>query len=172
MGFQDFRFSEVMTNGRRSIRIQALKSVCNRRKIPSLKEFLAARKTKLDSMQNRPLITMLRKLKDDVRTTPSLWAFYTSLMRWLVNVQTTTFMEIVVASEEVRFIPGFLRFIKAIDTGIVPRIVKGENDTHVIMFEVDRSSPNLDDCVLDGDHLFPIYAICQPSFDILDASWC
>lgn len=172
-----------MTGVRRSARIEALKSKkgkCriqelssrDRYAIPSLEEFLSIRKSKLASVQERPVIRLLKKLKRDVQQNPSLWVFYRSLMRWLITIQTSTEIEVGVLEEEVPFIPGFLRFIKAIDSSIVPKVVKGPENMHVIAFTVDGSSSSLDDCVLDGDHLFPQWPICRPGFDILQAEWC
>jgi hypothetical protein len=141
--------------------------------IPSLSEFLAIRHAKLEVVRERPIILLLRKLKRDVQSTPSLWPFYTSLMRWLVTVDTSKQIDIEVWPEEVAYIPGYIRVIKTLDPVIVPTVIKPTRacDMHYVTFTIDACSATFDDCVLDSDHLFPEWPVCRPGFDILDAEW-
>jgi hypothetical protein len=154
-----------------------------RPQIPTLDEFVALRRDKLSLIQDRPLIILLKKLKEIVVKNPYVEKFYKKVILWIFNISvsshpTPNHVEVEIWPEEKPYIVGFIRVLKAIDPTIVPEVTrfKDPNYPHMeanymIKFDYDPTSPNFDNSVLDSDHLFPEWPLCRPGFDIMEAEW-
>lgn len=149
--------------------------------IPTLDEFLAIRREKLERVKMRPLYPLLRKLKQDAEKNGSAKQFYRTLMHWLFAIGRTTFSReiyIEIWADEVQYIPGLLRVIKAIDVSIRPRVIECQDlnpfttePNRYVKFSLDLESPSFDDSILDSDHLFPEWPLCSPGFNVLEGDW-
>lgn len=149
--------------------------------IATLDEFLAIRREKLERVKMRPLYPLLRKLKQDAEKNRAAKQFYCTLMHWLFAIGRSTFsreIHIEIWPDEVQYIPGLLRVIKAIDPSIRPRIIECQDLTpfstepnRYVKFLLDLESPSFDDSVLDSDHLFPEWPLCSPGFNVLEGDW-